>query len=68
MKLIFVPQQAQIQKGEQYSASSWCDEWSVCENKILSIPVSVQSSISPQGRNESVSTYKANMTENIFMK
>ncbi len=54
-KTIFVPQQAQIQKGEQVSVSSWWVLWLVSENAIFSLSTTLQSSTSPQGRHESTS-------------
>ena len=67
-KRTFEPQQAQIQKGEQVSVSSWCAECAVLENEILSLSDTLQSSTSPQGRHESTSRYTDNMTETIFTK
>jgi hypothetical protein len=64
---MFVPQQAQVQKGEHDSVSSWWSWWSVWEKVSLPLSNTLQSSVSPQGRHVSMSMYMENMTEKTFI-
>ncbi|PWK17084.1 hypothetical protein LV89_04535 [Arcicella aurantiaca] len=61
------PQQAQVQKGEHDSVSSWWSWWSVCEKVSFPLSNTLQSSVSPQGIHERMRMYKENMTEKNFI-